>query len=445
MGVVQQRLTPQNLEAEQSVLAAMLISKEALYTGLASLRPEHFYKDSHRIIFQAIQGLDEQSQPVDIVTVSNYLNEQRKLEDVGGPAYLTDLNMLGVLVGNTEAYSKIVKEKALLRHLIAMSQRIADRSYSDDSYEDIIGSAEQEFLDIGKASDSRAYDNIRDVARETFAQIEAAYRNKGKITGLRTAYVDFDHKTNGLQNSDLIILAARPGMGKSALALNISQNIALRENTGVLFFSLEMPSVQLVHRMICSESRIDSQNVRKGFISDSELIKINDAVAKLEKAPIYIDDTPGISITELRSKARRIKLEHDIGFIVIDYLQLITASGFATSRQQEIAYITRQVKELARELDIPIMALAQLNRQVESRADKRPMMSDLRESGELEQTADLVIFIYRDDYYNKESEKQNITELLIRKHRNGPTGDIELVFNNNFGRFDNAERREMNV
>ena len=202
MAVVQQRLTPQNLEAEQSVLAAMLISKEALYTGLASLRPEHFYKDSHRIIFQAIQGLDEQSQPVDIVTVSNYLNEQRKLEDVGGPAYLTDLNMLGVLVGNTEAYSKIVKEKALLRHLIAMSQRIADRSYSDDSYEDIIGSAEQEFLDIGKASDSRAYDNIRDVARETFAQIEAAYRNKGKITGLRTAYVDFDHKTNGLQNSE---------------------------------------------------------------------------------------------------------------------------------------------------------------------------------------------------------------------------------------------------
>lgn len=441
MANVTQRIPPQNVEAEQSVLAAMMVDDKALLTGIEKLIPEFFYKDSHRLVFTAMMDLEENNQPVDIITIIDQLRKKNQLDDAGGIVYLSEMSTLAPLISNIAEYCRIVHEKALLRQLIGIARDIADESYSSNGFDTILDGAEKKFFDIGQQRDTRSYEVIKDVVKETFAQIEESYRNKGKFTGLRTGYTELDDLTNGLQNSDLIILAARPSMGKSAFALNISQNIALHEKKGVLFFSLEMPSSQLVHRMICSEARINSQRVRKGYVEESEWAQLGQAVANLGDAPIYIDDTPGISILELRSKARRLKMEKDIGLIAIDYLQLITSTQRTDNRQQEIAYITRQIKELARELNIPVLALAQLSRQVEQRQDKRPMMSDLRESGEIEQTADIISFIYRDDYYNPDSERSNIAEIIISKHRNGPTGKVELMFAKHLGRFENLSRR----
>ena len=437
-----QRIPPQSNEAEQSVLAAMMVEKQALLTGVEKLIPEYFYKENHRLIFTAMLELEENSLPVDIITVIEQLRRTKKLDEAGGIIYLTEMSTLAPLVGNVAEYCRIVREKAMLRHLIQIARDLADESFSNEKFDIILDNAEKKLFEVSQKRDTRSFEEIKKVVHETFADIEDSYRNKGKITGLRSGYTDLDELTNGFQNSALIIVAARPSMGKTALCLNFAQNIALREKKGVMVFSLEMPNSQLVHRMLCSEARINSMRVQKGYVEENEWGRLSKAVALLGEAPIYLDDTPGISIMELRSKARRVKAEKDVGMLIVDYLQLITTSLRRESRQQEIAYITRQLKELARELDIPVIAGAQLSRQVEQRQDKHPMLSDLRESGEIEQTADIVSFIYRDDYYNPESEKSNIAEIIVGKNRNGPTGKIELMFAKHFGRFENLARRE---
>ncbi len=437
-----QRVPPQNLEAEKSILSAMMVDKRALQKGLEKISADHFYLEKHQIIFKAMLELEDNNQAVDIITLIDKLRNMHKLEEAGGIIYLTEMSSLASLISNVGEYCNIVKEKALLREVVSVARVMADKAYSDGEFEEILDNAEQRFFELSRQRDTKSYSIIKDVVKQTFAQIEESYRNKDQITGLRTGYVDFDDITNGMQPSDLIIIAARPSMGKTALCLNFAQNAALREKSNVLFFSLEMASHQLVHRMICSEARVNSQRVRKGFVEQQEWDKIGQAVATLSEAQIFIDDTPGIPILELRSKARRLKSERGLDLIIVDYLQLVTSPHRSENRQQEIAYITRQLKELARELDVPLIALAQLSRQVEQRQDKRPMLSDLRESGEIEQTADVVGFIYREDYYDQDTDQKNIAELLISKQRNGPTGRIKLMFNKQFGRFENLARRE---
>jgi len=437
-----QRVPPQNLEAEKSILAAMMVDKIALQKGLEKVSADHFYLERHQIIFKAMLELEDNNQAVDIITLIDKLRTMQKLEEAGGIVYLTEMSSIAPLVSNIGDYCDIVKEKALLREVVSVARNMADKAYSDGEFEEIIDRAEMQFFELSRQRDTKSYSIIRDVVKETFEQIEENYRTKDQITGLRTGYVDFDDITNGLQPSDLVIIAARPSMGKTALCLNFAQNIALREKANVLFFSLEMASHQLVHRMICSEARVNSQRVRKGYVEQQEWDRIGQAVATLSEAKVFIDDTPGIPILELRSKARRLKSERGVDLIIVDYLQLVTSPHRSENRQQEIAYITRQLKELARELEIPLIALAQLSRQVEQRQDKRPMLSDLRESGEIEQTADVVGFIYREDYYDQETDQKNIAEILISKQRNGPTGRIKLMFNKQFGRFENLARRE---
>jgi len=437
-----QRVPPQNLEAEKSILAAMMVDKLALQKGLEKISAEHFYLERHQIIFKAMLELEDNSQAVDIITLIDKLRNMQKLEEAGGIVYLTEMSSIAPLVSNVGEYCNIVKEKALLREVVSVARKMADKAYSDGEFEEIIDNAERQFFELSRQRDTKSYSIIRDVVKETFEQIEENYRTKDQITGLRTGYLDFDDITNGLQPSDLVIIAARPSMGKTALCLNFAQNIALREKANVLFFSLEMASHQLVHRMICSEARVNSQRVRKGYVEQQEWDRIGQAVATLSEAHVFIDDTPGIPILELRSKARRLKSERGVDLIIVDYLQLVTSPHRSENRQQEIAYITRQLKELARELEVPLIALAQLSRQVEQRQDKRPMLSDLRESGEIEQTADVVGFIYREDYYDQDTDQQNIAEILISKQRNGPTGRIKLMFNKQFGRFENLAKRE---
>lgn len=437
-----QRVPPQNLEAEKSILSAMMVEKRALQKGLEKISADHFYLEKHQIIFKAMLELEDNNQAVDIITLIDKLRNMQKLEEAGGIIYLTEMSSLAPLISNVGDYCDIVKEKALLREVVSVARVMADKAYSDGEFEEILDNAERRFFELSRQRDTKSYSIIKDVVKQTFEQIEESYRTKDQITGLRTGYIDFDDITNGMQPSDLIIIAARPSMGKTALCLNFAQNAALREKSNVLFFSLEMASHQLVHRMICSEARVNSQRVRKGYVEQQEWDKIGQAVAVLSEAQIFIDDTPGIPILELRSKARRLKSERGLDLIIVDYLQLVTSPHRSENRQQEIAYITRQLKELARELDVPLIALAQLSRQVEQRQDKRPMLSDLRESGEIEQTADVVGFIYREDYYDPDTDQKNIAELLISKQRNGPTGRIKLMFNKQFGRFENAARRE---
>ncbi|MFP4456732.1 MAG: replicative DNA helicase [Clostridia bacterium] len=436
------RVPPQNLEAEKSILAAMMVDRLALQKGIEAISAEHFYLERHQIIFKAMLELEDNGQAVDIITLIDKLRNMHKLEEAGGIIYLTEMSSLAPLISNVGEYCNIVKEKALLREVVSVARIMADKAFSEGQFEEILDNAERQFFELSRQRDTKSYSIIKDVVKQTFEQIEESYRTKDQITGLRTGYVDFDDITNGLQSSDLIIVAARPSMGKTALCLNFAQNIALREKANVLFFSLEMASHQLVHRMICSEARVNSQRVRKGYVEQQEWDKIGQAVATLSEAKIFIDDTPGIPILELRSKARRLKSERGVDLIIIDYLQLVTSPHRSENRQQEIAYITRQLKELARELDVPLIALAQLSRQVEQRQDKRPMLSDLRESGEIEQTADVVGFIYREDYYDENTDQKNVAEFLISKQRNGPTGKIKLMFNKQYGRFENLARRE---
>jgi len=441
MSVLADRIPPQNLDAEQSVLGSMMIDQEAVMKAMEILRPDDFYRDAHKVIFEAILALSDRGEPVDIITLSEELRQNNALEKVGGVAYVASLANIVPSSANVEYYARIVEEKALLRTLISVSSRIAAMGYEgEEDVEQLIDEAERMVFQVAQRKTNKSFATMHEILMETFDKIEYLYTHKGDVTGVPTGFIDLDRMTSGFQPSDLIIIAARPAMGKTSLVLNIAQNTAVKYKTPVAIFSLEMSKEQLVQRMLCSEAMIDQHRLRTGQLQEGDWQKLSNAVGPLSKAPIFIDDTVGISIMEMRAKCRRLKSEHGLGMVVIDYLQLMQAGRRVESRQQEISEISRSLKALARELSIPIIALSQLSRAVEQSHDKKPNLSHLRESGAIEQDADIVSFIYRDEYYNPDSEKKGIAEIIIAKHRNGPVGSVELGFLNEFTKFVNLKR-----
>lgn len=437
---MEQRIPPQNVEAEQAVLGAMLLSHDAVIVAMEKLQPRDFYRDAHRIIFGAMEHLHRENKEIDVITLPEELNRMKKMDDVGGVGYVLNLpNMVGT-ASNAEYYANIVVEKALSRNLISTCTELATEAYDGEKKtEDLLDDAERRILQLSDTKNRGDFASVGTVVEATLDKITKLYENKAGLTGLPTGFRDLDRMTSGLQPSDLILVAARPSMGKTAFTLNIAQNVGVRQHKTVAFFSLEMSQEQLVQRLLCQIAHIDSQKLRTGQLnSDEEWTRLTDACDKLYESPIYIDDTPGISVAEMRSKARRLKSEHGLDLIIVDYLQLMQGRN-AESRQQEISEISRSLKALARELKVPLIALSQLSRSVESRQDKRPMLSDLRESGALEQDADIVSFLYREDYYDKETENQHITEVILAKHRNGPVGSVKLYFKNEFTLFLNLD------
>lgn len=435
------RIMPHNVEAEQSVLGAMIIDRECIATVTEIIKSEDFYKENHKEIFEAIIDLFDQNEPVDIITVADQLKVRGTLDAVGGLEYLTDLVTQVPTTANVKYYTKIVEEKSMLRKLIKASVDIANMSYeATEEVSYIMDFAEKQIFNILQKRNSQGFVSIKDVLIESFDKIEELYKSKGKVIGIPTGFIDLDLKTAGLHPSDLILIAARPAMGKTSFALNIAQYAAVHAKVPVAIFSLEMSKEQLVNRMLWSEALVDSQRIRTGELQDEDWPKLARAVGPLSEAPIYIDDTPGISVVEMRAKCRRLKLEKNLGLVVIDYLQLVQGRGRAENRQQEISEISRSLKILAKELNVPVITLSQLSRAPEQRADHRPILSDLRESGAIEQDADIVMFLYRDDYYHPDTEKKNIAECIIAKHRNGSTGTIELVWLGQYTKFANLER-----
>lgn len=436
-----QKIPPNSLEAEQSVLGAMLLDKEAISTAAEVLKGDDFYREVHKEIFEAIVDIYNDNNPVDLITLTEKLKGRNTLEAVGGITYLTQLMNIVPTTGNIDYYVKIVEEKSLLRKLIKSSNEIISKCYDNpENPIEVVDQAEKSIFDISLSKSSRSFVPIKEILTSNFDRIEELYLNKGKITGIPTGFVDLDQKLSGLQRSDLILIAARPSMGKSALMMNFVQHAAVRENIPVAIFSLEMSKEQLSQRLLCAEALIDAHRLRTGDITEDEWIKLARAMGVLADKPIFIDDTPAISITEMRAKCRRLKIEHGLGLIVIDYLQLMSGSNNYDSRQQEVSDISRSLKALARELDVPVVALSQLSRAPEMRADHRPILSDLRESGAIEQDADVVMFLYRDEYYNPDTEKKNIGEVIIAKQRNGPTGTVELVWLGQFTKFADKAR-----
>ncbi|MGP1574830.1 replicative DNA helicase [Selenomonas sp.] len=440
-----ERMPPASVEAEQAVLGAMLLKPDAVTTAAEELTADDFYRETHRLIFEAMMDLKERTEPVDLVTLTEQLKKADKLTKIGGIPALSLIANSVPTAANVQYHARIVREKAQLRSLIHAATEIAGAAYEDaEDVEDIMDSAEKRILEVASGKRSKDFVPLQDILLNTLEQIEARYSNKGSITGLPTGFTELDHLTAGLQKSDLILVAARPSMGKTAFTLNIAAHVVLRAKEPVAFFSLEMSKEQLVQRLICSEGLIDSQRLRVGELEDKEWGDLIDTANRLSAAPLYIDDTPGITVMELRSKARRLKAEQGLSLIIIDYLQLMQGrtSKSGDNRQQEISEISRSLKALARELNVPVVALSQLSRSVESRQIKRPMLSDLRESGSLEQDADIVMFLYREDYYDPETENKNITEVIIAKHRNGPVDTVELTFLKQFTKFGNLSRMQ---
>ena len=432
------RIPPQNIEAEQAVLGAMLIEREAISKVAEFLRPEDCYREAHRLIFNAMLELYNKNDAVDMVTIIEFLRKGDKLEAAGGISYITSLANSVPTAANVLYHAKIVEEKALLRQLINAATNIASLGYeASEEVTSILDTAEKTILSVSSRRMGGEFTPIKTIIFDAFTKIEELYASKGSITGLSTGFKDLDRLTSGLQPSDLILIAARPSMGKTAFVLNIAQHIGIKEKKAVAFFSLEMSKEQLVQRMLCAESTIDSQRLRIGELEPNDWTKLVSGADRLSAAPIFIDDTSGITVMEMRSKCRRLKIEYDLKLIIIDYLQLMQGSSKKGSenRQQEISEISRSLKGLAREIGVPVIALSQLSRSVESRQVKKPMLSDLRESGSLEQDADIVAFLYRDDYYNPDSEQKNITEVIIAKHRNGPVDTIQLFFHKQFTKF----------
>ncbi len=438
-----QRLPPQNMEAEQSVLGAMLLDKEALIEVAEILIPRDFYRETHQHICQTLMDLFNKGEAVDLVTVCEELENKGLLDKLGGAAYLATLANMTPTAAHARYYAGIVKEKALLRALIRSSTEIIEKSYGYvDNIEEFLDDAEQLIFDIARKKDSRSFVPLRDALEQTFEKLERLYERKSGLTGLSTGFPDLDNITAGLQESDLIIIAARPSMGKTTLAANIARQMAEAETQPVAFFSLEMSSEQLAQRLLCAMAEIDAQRLRRGFLSSEDWPRLTQAVGPLSELPLYIDDTPAISVMEMRAKARRLKLEKGLSAIFVDYLQLMRGSERAENRQQEISGISRSLKALAKELNCPVIALSQLSRAVEQRQDKRPILSDLLDSGGIEANADMVIFIYREDYYNPETEKKHVTEILISKQRNGPTGKVELYFMDRYNKFVSLSYQE---
>ncbi|MDO4920998.1 MAG: replicative DNA helicase [Phascolarctobacterium sp.] len=449
---MEERVPPQNIEAEQSVLGAMLIDKEAIAKATEILSADDFYREAHRVIFNAMLELYNKNEAVDMVTVTDILRRDNKLEDIGGIAYITSLANVVLTAANVKFHADIVAEKSVLRQLVRISTEIAAMGYeANDEVGTLLDTAESRILEIANKKKRSDFTPIGDVLMNAVQSIEKLLQNRGGLTGLPSGFNDLDKLTSGLHPSDFIILAARPSMGKTALALNIVQNVALRAHKkiggdpkSVAFFSLEMSKEQLVNRMLCAEANIDSQRLRVGEMADKDWDALWEACDVMSKAKIYIDDTPGITVMDMRSRARRLKAEHGLDLVVVDYLQLMQGSGKRNSsgdRQQEVSEISRSLKALARELDVPVIALSQLSRSVEARQVKRPMLSDLRESGSLEQDADIVAFLYREDYYNPETENKH-TELIIAKHRNGPVDTVNLFFHKQFTKFVGFSKRE---
>lgn len=439
----QDRIPPQNVEAEQAVLGAIFLEPSSLTVSSEILIPEDFYRSSHQKVFNAMLKLNDMGKAVDLVTVTEELAAAKNLEEVGGVSYLSELAASVPTAANVEYYAKIVEEKSLLRRLIRTATNIAQEGYSrEDEVESLLGEAEKSIMEVAQRKNSGAFQNIKDVLVRAYDNIEELTNRKGDVTGIPTGFAELDRMTAGFQRNDLIIVAARPSVGKTAFALNIAQNVATKTDENVAIFSLEMGAEQLVMRMLCAEGNINAQNLRTGALTDEDWRKLTMAMGSLSNAGIYIDDTPGVRIGEIRSKCRRLKQENGLGMIMIDYLQLIQGNGRSgENRQQEVSEISRSLKALARELQVPVIALSQLSRGVEQRQDKRPMMSDIRESGSIEQDADIVAFLYRDDYYDKESENQNIIEIIIAKQRNGPVGTVSLAFVKEYNKFVNLERR----
>ena len=439
-----ERVPPQNLEAERSVLGGALLENQAIQKVSEILLEDDFYRDAHRKLYQAMIELSERGEPVDLITLTEEVSRKGWLEEIGGAVYLASLVDEVPTAANILYYAKIIKEKSVLRQVIEAATHIAREGYEQpEDAVDFLDKSEQTILEISRKQQRKGFVPIRDVLQETFQSIEDLYQKQGMITGVPTGFVDLDHLTSGLQRSDLIIMAGRPSMGKTALALNIARNVAVKEGMPVAVFSLEMSKQQLGVRLLCAEAEIDGQKLRAGYIKKTDWKKLTAAADVLSRSPIYIDDSPGVTVREMRGKARQMKLELDIGVVIVDYLQLMQGSGRVESRVQEISEISRSLKQLAKELDIPVVALSQLNRGVENRPDKRPILADLRESGAIEQDADVIGFVYREEFYFRDRpECQGKAELIIGKQRNGPVGTIPLIFRKEYTRFFDAIREQ---
>ncbi len=435
------KLPPQNIEAEINLLGAILLDKEVLIQVLDEVSSDDFYQDKHQVIFQAILDLFEKKQPIDLLTLSSILKDQKHLKNIGGVSYLTTLVNAVATSAHAKSYAKIVHHKSVLRRLLSTSREINELSYDEDRpLEDVLDEAEKQLFTVSQKHLKRQFTSIKSVLIETFERFDEMSKDNNRLRGLTTGFGELDKITNGLQKSDLIIIAARPSMGKTSFALDIIRSVAIAEGLPVGFFSLEMSKEQLVDRLLASQAKIDLSKIRSNSLEESDFEKLNIAMGILNEAPIYIDDSPMTNIMEMRAKARRLQLEKGLGLIVVDYLQLMSGRN-QENRVQEVSDISRGLKALAREVDVPVIALSQLSRSVENRSPQIPQLADLRESGSIEQDADAVMFIYREDYYNSETDRQNIADILIKKHRNGPTGEIELFWNKKMASFSNLSKR----
>ena len=437
------KVLPYDVDAEQAVLGSMLTDKDAVMSAMETLKADAFYREDNKAIYEAMQNLYGKAEPIDLITLKEELVQLGKLDLIGGIEYIVSLQDKVPTTANVQKYIKIVEEKYTLRNLIKTANEIIDLGYDQtQDISDIMDMSEKKIFNIMQNNSQNAYAPIKDVLVDSFTKLEELYNRKEHVTGVPTGYVDLDNKTAGLHGSELILVAGRPAMGKTAFGLNIATYAALKANIPVAIFSLEMSKEQLANRMLCIESMVPSDRVRTGKLDDEDWVKLASTIGPLSDSGIYIDDTPGISVTEIRTKCRKLKMEKNIGLVLIDYLQLISSSNKrAGSREQEISEISRSLKILAKELDIPVIALSQLSRAVEQRPDHRPMLSDLRESGAIEQDADIVMFLYRDDYYNPETDKKNVAEVIIAKQRGGSTGTVELLWLSDYTKFVNLEKR----
>lgn len=432
------KIAPQNLEAEMAVLGSMLIAEEAISVAMETLDSDCFYKDTHRKIFEAVAGLYSVNKAIDLITLTDELKRNGALDEIGGASFLTALVNSVPTAANISHYVNIVKEKSILRSLINNATRVVSLCYeSEGNIEEVVDSAERLIFEVKDKRQKGSFLHLKEIVKDSIEIIDKLYQKKAHVTGIPSGFIDFDLKTAGLQPSDLIVIAGRPSMGKSALALGIAEYAGVIEKIPLAIFSLEMSKEQLVQRMLCSHARVDANKVRTGYLAVSDWPRLTAAAGKLSEAPIFIDDTPAISVMELRAKARRLKMHHDIQLIILDYLQLMRGSFGIENRQQEISEISRSLKALARELNVPVVAVSQLSRAVESRQDHRPQLFDLRESGAIEQDADLVALILREEYYNPSEENRGLAEIMIAKQRNGPVGSLKLTFLKEYTRFEN--------
>lgn len=436
------KVKPHNAQAEQSVIGSMIMDQEAIVAASEILTEEDFYQHQYGVLFSSMVELYKEGKPVDLVTLQEKLKEKDFPEEYSSVEFLRNLVIAVPTSANVKSYANIVKEKAIARKLIKITEGIANECYlGKENIQTVLEKTEKEVFQVVQSRTGGEFESIRDIVYKTINSIEQVAKNKGSVTGISTGFIDLDYKTAGFQNSDLILIAARPSMGKTAFVLNVAEYVAVKSHITTAIFSLEMSTDQLVKRMLAMNSHVDSQSIRTGNLKDDDWVKLIEGAREIGESNLILDDTASISINELRSKCRKFKLEHNLGLIIIDYLQLMTGNSKTDSRQQEISDISRSLKALARELDVPVIALSQLSRAVEKRDDKRPMLSDLRESGAIEQDADVVMFIYRDEYYNKESNDKGIAEIIIGKQRNGPTGTVQLKWQSELTRFANLERR----